>query len=307
VSAGDGRLTTFGYDGNGNQVTKAVRTGWVTQETTYGYDEDNRLRTLTVPATPPGEPTFQWASSATASDAWAQTGSWAPSHATGAPNTNGCIASGQAWAGTNAGAHWLRLEYATPARTLGVRVHETGGTGGVTKVELIDEADAVHEVWTGTDGTFCGEWLEVKLAETPYRVKAVKLSTVGTKNIDAVALRRQRLGEAVADALGSIYALTNSSGALVGKQGYEVFGAPTPPPSGPAGQPFGFTGREHELDSGLVYARARYFAPVVGAFVTSDPLRAAAAPELRGDLASTERHVLGDLPPYSYANAAPTS
>jgi RHS repeat-associated protein len=67
-----------------------------------------------------------------------------------------------------------------------------------------------------------------------------------------------------ADALGSVYGLTNQAGALIGSQNYDVFGAPTPAPSGPAGQPFGFTGREHELDSGLVYARARYLNPSTG-------------------------------------------
>jgi RHS repeat-associated protein len=75
-----------------------------------------------------------------------------------------------------------------------------------------------------------------------------------------------------ADALGSIYDLTNSSGVLIGNQNYDVFGAPTPAPSGPAGQPFGFTGREHELDSGLVYARARYLNPAVGAWTQPDRL-----------------------------------
>jgi RHS repeat-associated protein len=75
-----------------------------------------------------------------------------------------------------------------------------------------------------------------------------------------------------ADALGSVYALTNQAGALVGNQNYDVFGAPTPAPTGPAGQPFGFTGREHELDSGLVYARARYLNPAVGRWDRPDPL-----------------------------------
>jgi RHS repeat-associated protein len=75
-----------------------------------------------------------------------------------------------------------------------------------------------------------------------------------------------------ADALGSVYGLTNQAGALIGSQNYDVFGAPMPAPSGPAGQPFGFTGREHELDSGLVYARARYLNPAVGRWDRADPL-----------------------------------
>lgn len=92
-----------------------------------------------------------------------------------------------------------------------------------------------------------------------------------------------------ADALGSVYGLTNTSGNLVGTQGYDVFGAPTPAPSGPAGQPFGFTGREHELDSGLVYARARYLNPAAGRWVRADPIGVRDGPNV-----------------YAYVHGAPT-
>ena len=74
-----------------------------------------------------------------------------------------------------------------------------------------------------------------------------------------------------ADALGSVYGLTNQAGALIGSQNYDVFGAPTPAPTGPAGQPFGFTGREHD-QGGLVYSRARYLNPAVGRWDRPDPL-----------------------------------
>jgi RHS repeat-associated protein len=40
----------------------------------------------------------------------------------------------------------------------------------------------------------------------------------------------------------------------------------------PVGQPFGFTGREHEVESGLVYARARYFSSTSGTWVGEDPV-----------------------------------
>lgn len=75
-----------------------------------------------------------------------------------------------------------------------------------------------------------------------------------------------------AEAMGSVYGLTNQAGALIGSQNYDVFGAPTPTPSGPAGQPFGFTGREHEVEAGLVYARARYLNPGVGRWDRADPM-----------------------------------
>jgi RHS repeat-associated protein len=54
----------------------------------------------------------------------------------------------------------------------------------------------------------------------------------------------------------------------------------------PVGQPFGFTGREHELDGGLVYARARYLSSATGVWNRPDPLRAALRPEAREDVAA---------------------
>jgi RHS repeat-associated protein len=348
VSGVDGRETTFGYDGNGNQVSKSVRTGWVTQKSSYAYDQDNRLRTVTVPSGPPtGEATVQWGTSATASSSYGEgTGNWSASQATGAPDEAGCLASGRSWAPASWGTgdpEWLRVEYATPVRAVGVKIRENRDSGSVTKVELVDEGGTSHEVWAGTDTTACGGTLEVAFEETPYKVKAVKVTTGGVswEEIDAVGLvsappsgptltstyeydanglrtyksdsagetrylldglsviaqyapggARQawytqslaRIDEVLsvvndsgkqwyqADALGSVYALTNASGNLVGHQNYDVFGAPTPAPSGPAGQPFGFTGREHELDSGLVYARNRYLSTVTGTWNRPDPM-----------------------------------
>ena len=74
-----------------------------------------------------------------------------------------------------------------------------------------------------------------------------------------------------ADALGSTYALTTAAGLVAARGGYDVFGAPVPV-SGSVGQPFGFTGREHEVDSGLVYSRARYLSPSAGRWDRADPM-----------------------------------
>jgi len=55
------------------------------------------------------------------------------------------------------------------------------------------------------------------------------------------------------------------------------------------GQPFGFTGREHELESGLVYARDRYLSPATGRWSQADRL---------GDIDGPNM--------YGYASASPT-
>lgn len=74
------------------------------------------------------------------------------------------------------------------------------------------------------------------------------------------------------DALGSVYALTTSTGAVQARGGYDVFGAAVAVSGTAVGQPFGFTGREHELDSGLVYARQRYLDPPAGRWTGPDRL-----------------------------------
>ena len=73
------------------------------------------------------------------------------------------------------------------------------------------------------------------------------------------------------DALGSVYTLTTSTGAVQARGGYDVFGESVALSGTAVGQPFGFTGREHEADSGLVYARARYLQPGVGTWARADP------------------------------------
>jgi RHS repeat-associated protein len=74
-----------------------------------------------------------------------------------------------------------------------------------------------------------------------------------------------------ADALGSVYALTTASGGIQARGGYDVFGEPVAMGGTAVGQPFGFTGREHDADSGLVYARARYLSTGTGTWLKEDP------------------------------------
>jgi RHS repeat-associated protein len=116
-----------------------------------------------------------------------------------------------------------------------------------------------------------------------------------------------------ADALGSVYTLTTAAGDVRARGGYDVSGEPVAEYGQTVGQPFGFTGREHELDSGLVYARARYLNPAVGAWTAADPLTQAislnggykAEPFLMRVGAGADIPAAGSSR-YLYANASPT-
>jgi len=72
------------------------------------------------------------------------------------------------------------------------------------------------------------------------------------------------------DGLGSVVALTNSSGSTVEVYEYSVYGeVSASDPNHP--NRFLFTGREFDADTGLYYYRARYYNPYIGRFLQTDP------------------------------------
>lgn len=85
------------------------------------------------------------------------------------------------------------------------------------------------------------------------------------------------------DHLGSIIGLTDSSGSLVQSYKYDVYGS-VYVSSGTGyiamkdftgnlhGNTRFFTGREYDKETGLYYLRARYYDPVVGRFMSRDPI-----------------------------------
>lgn len=78
----------------------------------------------------------------------------------------------------------------------------------------------------------------------------------------------------LADALGSILALSDATGALTTQYGYEPYGKTTV--SGAASDnAFQYTGREND-GTGLYYYRARYYSPELARFISEDPIGFAA-------------------------------
>ena len=73
------------------------------------------------------------------------------------------------------------------------------------------------------------------------------------------------------DVLGSVVALSDSSGTIVASYEYEVFGSATITGNG-HGNPFMFTGRRFDDETGLYYYRARMYHPELGRFMQPDPI-----------------------------------
>lgn len=72
------------------------------------------------------------------------------------------------------------------------------------------------------------------------------------------------------DALGSVIALTDAAGALAESYAYTPFGQSNGTSS--VGNPYQYTGRRFDDESGLYYYRARYYHPELRRFMQPDPI-----------------------------------
>ncbi len=73
------------------------------------------------------------------------------------------------------------------------------------------------------------------------------------------------------DGLGSITELTDSTGVVARTLVTDAYGRITQDTGGVA-QPFIYTGREFDAESGLYFYRARYYDPATGRFLSEDPI-----------------------------------
>ena len=72
------------------------------------------------------------------------------------------------------------------------------------------------------------------------------------------------------DGLGSVVALSNTSGNIVERYEYDAFGEPNSVSD--VNNPYYFTARRLDTETGLYYYRARYYKPDIGRFLQTDPI-----------------------------------
>ena len=78
----------------------------------------------------------------------------------------------------------------------------------------------------------------------------------------------------LADGLGSVTALTDSAGAVVGRYEYDSCGKQVQAPTGAGTQVYTFTGHQYDGATGLYSMRSRYYDPKQGRFISPDPVAA---------------------------------
>jgi len=99
-----------------------------------------------------------------------------------------------------------------------------------------------------------------------------------TQNIDEplAMLRSSTTSYFHADGLGSVTSLSNAAGSIANTYTYDSFGKLTAS-SGSLVNPFQYTARESDSETGLYYYRARYYDSYAGRFLSEDPLEFGAA------------------------------
>ncbi len=279
----------YSYDLNGNPLTKSYTGGTQDQ---YFYDPANRLIAYTGPSgvraqygytgsgdlqvieglSSTGAPTFETSFQENAFD---QVTQFQPGHAL---ITYGYDANGNRTGQTSqdqsvypyppqqvTSYSWTdddRLGSVTlPSGQLdafkydanGIRVGKSDSTGSVRYLidPLTQAILATYDAGTG-------------LRLTQYNQNPQKLDEVfSVKSAQGTKLYPHT------DMLGSVYAVSDSTGTSQATWSYDVYGTRTQT-SGSLGYAFGFTGREHDGDTGLIYSRARYYDPSVGSWLSPD-------------------------------------
>ncbi|MDD5081667.1 MAG: hypothetical protein PHC58_06735 [Candidatus Omnitrophica bacterium] len=110
--------------------------------------------------------------------------------------------------------------------------------------------------------------------------KITKTRYIYGPNLDEI-VAMQRDGKAYYyhhDRLGSVIGITSQEGEIVEQYEYTAFGKVTIKdadgnvlPKSQIGNPYYFTGRRLDVETGLYYYRNRYYSPLFGRFITRDP------------------------------------
>ncbi|MDZ7925471.1 MAG: RHS repeat-associated core domain-containing protein [Marinagarivorans sp.] len=116
---------------------------------------------------------------------------------------------------------------------------------------------------------------DVIVGETAKLHSAIFIGTLYLMSSAVNAVVTEEITYIHTDVTGSVKAATNSSGKLLWRQVYHPYGEERID----TGQRVGMNQRERDADSGLVYMGARYYDPLIGRFLSPDPVSVLASAE----------------------------
>ncbi|HEY9286291.1 MAG TPA: RHS repeat-associated core domain-containing protein, partial [Pyrinomonadaceae bacterium] len=253
LSRPNGIITSYVYDAV-NRLSRLTHSGGSAPEDyRYGYNDDDELTAVTSNFGAPLLPQPKQASAADPLNRVAQVGGVgytfnAEGQTTSRTDARGTElyqwdARGRVTGATLADGRTVNYAY----DALGRRASRTAG--GVTTNFLYDGDDVVLD--RNGDGTTV-EYLNG--LETDEKLQQASAATGPLYFIQ--------------DHLDSVVALTDASGGVVERMQYEAFGES----AGSSLTRYGYTGRERDPLTGLLYYRARWYDPNQGRFISEDPI-----------------------------------
>ncbi|MEM1182384.1 MAG: polymorphic toxin-type HINT domain-containing protein, partial [Acidobacteriota bacterium] len=229
------KTVTYGYDQVGNRVTETIQpaAGGSPETKSYAYDVRHRLETITHALEPNEDVTYGYD-----------------------PNGNQVQKT----------KNGLTVDYVFDALDRLTRIEEEGLPQGIytfdyqglrvqkqakgRQVQYLYDDQSVLQRHDSVDG-------QISYDYGPDRLLSVDHPSAGRSFY-------------LFDAMGSVVGLTTPSGSVSAQYSYDAFGSYRRQTE-TEGNVFGYTGHETDGESGLIYARARFYDPDVGLFLSEDP------------------------------------